>query len=162
MPKANGRIAEDLPLAETYGESTAAFRSYISGRNARLFDNDFEASNAHFDAAIESDEAFVLAWFSKGMNLVEAGDLPSSQAALKQAQALDYRLPTPDRVTLKALNYRLSGQQEKLIAFLRMQVQLRDDATSHARFPHHQKARRPRIHPKRYMEPEPSIPFDGR
>ena len=53
VPQSSGRMAEDLPLAETYGESMAAFRNYIGGLNARLFDNDFEASNALFDAAVE-------------------------------------------------------------------------------------------------------------
>jgi tetratricopeptide (TPR) repeat protein len=45
---------------------------------------------------------------------------------------LDYRLPARDRAILKSLQYRLSGQHEKLIAFLRMQVSLKDDASSHS------------------------------
>ena len=133
VPRGNARMVEDLPLSETYGESSAAFQHYISGLNARLFDNDFEASNAFFDAAVNEDSGFVLAWFVKAMNLVDAGDLRSSQEAISKAQALDYRLPPSDRATLKMLQYRLSGQQEKLIAFLRLQVQLKDDALSHTR-----------------------------
>ena len=133
VPKTSGRLAEGLPLAETYGESVDAFQNFIAGLNARLFDNDFEASNAFFDTSVEADPGFVRAWFFKAINLVEAGDLPSSQVAIQKAQELDYRLPARDRVVLKALNYRLSGQNEKLIAFLRMQVRLRDDATSHTR-----------------------------
>jgi tetratricopeptide (TPR) repeat protein/TolB-like protein len=133
IPHAGDRMGGDLPLADTYGESQAAFRSYINGLNERLFNNDFPASNAYFDAAIATDDGFVLAWFLKAVNQIDAGDLPASQEAIQKAQALDYRLPMRDRVTLKALNYRLSGQQDKLIAFLRMQVRLHDDATSHGR-----------------------------
>jgi tetratricopeptide (TPR) repeat protein len=133
VPHSSARMAEDLPLAETYGESSAAFQHYISGLNARLFDNDFEASNAFLDAAVETDPGFVLAWFIKALNLVDAGDLRSAQAAISQAQTLDYRLPARDRSTLKFLQYRLSGQQDKLIAFLRLQVRLKDDAASHTR-----------------------------
>ena len=133
VPRGNARMVEDLPLSETYGESSAAFQHYISGLNARLFDNDFEASNAFFDAAVNTDPGFVLAWFVKAINLVDAGDLRSSQEAISQAQTLDYRLPASDRATLKMLQYRLSGQQEKLVAFLRLQVQLKDDALSHTR-----------------------------
>jgi tetratricopeptide (TPR) repeat protein len=132
VPHGSARMAEDLPLAETYGESSAAFQHYISGKNARLFDNDFEASNAFFDKAINTDPGFVLAWFFKAINLIEAGDLPPAQEAISQAQKLDYRLPARDRATLKRLQYRLSGQHEKLIAFLRMQVRLKDDASSHS------------------------------
>jgi tetratricopeptide (TPR) repeat protein len=130
VPHGSTRIAEDLPLTETYGESTAAFQHYISGMNSRLFYNDFEASNTSFDAAIEADPGFVLAWFRKAINLVDGGDVRSAQAALSEAQKLDYRLPAGDRATLKHIQYRLSGQQEKLIAFLRLQVQLHDDASS--------------------------------
>jgi tetratricopeptide (TPR) repeat protein len=132
VPRGSARIAEDLPLAETYGESSAAFQHYISGKNARLFDNDFEASNAFYDAAANTDPGFVLAWFFKAINLIEAGDIGSAQEAISQAQVLDYRLPAKDRATLKRLQYRMSGQHEKLIAFLRMQVRLNDDAASHS------------------------------
>jgi tetratricopeptide (TPR) repeat protein len=131
VPRSGARMVEDLPLAETYGESSEAFQYYISGLNARLFDNDFEASNRFFDAAIETDPGFVLAWFVKAKNLVDEGDLRPAQEAIAQAQKLDYRLPAADRANLKRIQYRLSGQQDKLIAFLRMQVRLRDDASSH-------------------------------
>jgi tetratricopeptide (TPR) repeat protein len=83
--------------------------------------------------AVETDPGFVLAWFIKALNLVDAGDLRSAQAAISQAQTLDYRLPASDRSTLKFLQYRLSGQQDKLIAFLRLQVQLKGDAQAHSR-----------------------------
>jgi len=131
VPRSSARMVEDLPLAETYGESGDALQFYISGLNARLLDNDFEASNAFFDKAIDTDPGFVLAWFMKALNLVDGGDLRSAQEAFAQAQKLDYRLPARDRATLKGIQYRLSGQQEKLIAFLRLQVRLQDDASSH-------------------------------
>ena len=132
VPRGSARMVEDLPLAETYGESAAAFQNYISALNARLFDNDLEASNAFFDAAVAADPGFVLAWFLKAINLVDTGDLPAAQEAISQAQKLDYRLPARDRASLKRINYRLSGQQEKLIAFLRLQVRLQDDASSYS------------------------------
>jgi tetratricopeptide (TPR) repeat protein len=131
VPASSARIVEDMPLVETYGESSEALQYLISGLNARLFDNDFEASNAFYDAAIETDPGFVMAWYAKAVNLVESGDLRPAQEAITQAQKLDYRLPARDQANLKRLQYRLSGQQDKLIAFLRMQVRLNDDATSH-------------------------------
>ncbi len=132
VPRGSARMVEDLPLAETYGESAAALQDYISGLNARLFDNDLDASNTFFDAAVKADPGFVLAWFLKALNLVDKGDLPAAQEALSQAQKLDYRLPARDRASLKQIQYRLSGQQEKLTSFLRLQVRLQDDASSHS------------------------------
>lgn len=133
VPRGSARMAEDLPLAETYGEMEAALQQYIAGLNARLFDNDLEASNGYFDAALKRDPGFVMAWYSKAINLIDAGDLQSAQEAISQAQKLQYRLPAVDRALLKGLQYRLSGQQEKLLAYLRLEVRLRDDAASHYR-----------------------------
>jgi len=131
VPRGSGRIAENLPITETFGESTKAFKIYIEGRKAWLFDNDLEQANAFFNEALEEDPGFVLAWFRQVDLHLYLGDLASSQAAVKKAQELDYRLPARDREILKALSYRLFGQQDKLLAFLRMQVQLRGEAAPH-------------------------------
>ncbi len=133
VPKSSGRIAEDLPLVETYGESEKALKAYISGMNARLFENDFEASNSYFDQAISIDPNFVLGWFLKAANMVDSGDLPGAQEALSKAQELDYRLPSRDRARLKMMLYRLAGENEKLMSFLRLQTRIHDDSTSHNR-----------------------------
>jgi len=132
VPESSSRIAEDLPLAETYGESESALKAYIHGLNARLLDNDFDASNTYFDEAIRIDPNFVRAWFLKAVNLVESGDYTGAQVPLKKAQELDYRLPSGDRAQLKRIGYWLAGEQEKLMSFLRLQVKIRDDANSHA------------------------------
>jgi tetratricopeptide (TPR) repeat protein len=130
VPSGKGRLADDLPLAETYGESEAAHKEYIAAMNVLLFENDWEASNAHYDRALEIDPDFVLAWFMKGVNQFEQGDIPGAQQSLAAAQKLDYRLPARDQVLLKGFTYRISGEQEKLEKFLRLQVRLQGDASS--------------------------------
>jgi tetratricopeptide (TPR) repeat protein len=130
VPSGRGRLLEDLPLAETYGESEAAHKAYINAMNAVLLENDWEASNAYYDRALEIDPNFVLAWFMKGVNQVEQGDIPGAQQSLAEARKLDYRLPERDQVVLKGFTYRISGEQEKLEKFLRMQVRLQNDASS--------------------------------
>lgn len=131
VPAGNRRMVEDLPLAETYGESEDALKAYLEGLNARLFDNDFEASNAFFEEATRLDPNFVLGWFLSAVNLLESGNVPAAQTALAKAQELDYRLPESDRSQLKALSYRFGGEHEKLMSFLRLQVKIRGDASSH-------------------------------
>ena len=106
-------------------------KAYIQGLNARLFNNDFAASNAFFDQATSVDPGFVLGWFRKADNLLRSGDLPGAQEALSKAQALDYRLPARDRAQLKSMLYRLAGDHEKMMSFLYLQAKIRDDATSH-------------------------------
>jgi tetratricopeptide (TPR) repeat protein len=133
VPKGGDRIAEDLPLVETYGESEEALKAYINGLNARLFKNDFKTSSEFFDEAISIDPNFVLGWFVKAANMLESGDVPGAQEALSRAQELDYRLPSRDRTQLKFMLYRLSGEHEKLMSFLQLQAKVRDDSTSHDR-----------------------------
>lgn len=130
VPSGEGRLAEDLPLSETYGESNEALQQYISGKNALLFDNDFVASDHLFDKALEIDPNFVLAWYFKAINQIDQGDIPGAQLALAEARKRDFRLPSRDQDRLKAISYRLSGEQDKLEAFLRMQVKIREDVTS--------------------------------
>ena len=131
VPESSKRIAEDLPLTETYGESEEALKAYIQGLNARLFNNDFAASYAFFDEATSIDPGFVLGWFRKADNLIGSGDLPGAQEAFSKAQELDYRLPARDRARLKAMLYRLAGDHEKMMSFLYLQAKIRDDAASH-------------------------------
>ncbi|MBT8068919.1 MAG: tetratricopeptide repeat protein [Gammaproteobacteria bacterium] len=131
VPKGGNRIAEDLPLVETYGESEEALKAYINGMNARLFKNDFDASSKFFDEAITIDPNFVLGWFLKAANMLESGDVPGAREALSRAQELDYRLPSRDRAQLKFILYRLSGEHEKLMSLLQLQAKIRDDSTSH-------------------------------
>jgi len=132
VPRVSGRIAGDMPLVETYGESQQALRKFIDGLNERLFRNDFDAANARLDEALAADPDFVMAWMVKALNHANAGDLPSSRAAVEAAEKLDYRLPERERATLKTIKYQVAGQNDKLVPHLRMQAQLRDDAASHA------------------------------
>jgi len=109
VPAGGARLAEDLPLAETYGESQEALKDYIAGLNARLFNNDIDAANRLLSQALDADPGFVLAWLVKAINLLDAGDIPAAQEALVQAQELDYRLPERDQILIKQAAYRLSA-----------------------------------------------------
>ncbi len=131
VPSVGVQGHEDLPLAETYGESQDALKAYISGLNARLFDSDVAGAIGGMDQALAIDPNFVLALFIKGVMLVESGNMPAAAEVLAQAQKLDYRLPANDRATLKGMYYRTTGQSQKLMDFLRLQVRLRDDSQSH-------------------------------
>ncbi|MDX1460961.1 MAG: hypothetical protein R3348_07885, partial [Xanthomonadales bacterium] len=132
IPQGSGKAGDNLPLGETYGESLEPFRLYVGALNARLFDNNLDTAGALLSQALERDPGFVRGWMAQAFNFLDQGDLRSAQASLQKAQELDYRLPAGDRAEVKQLNYRLTGQTDKQIAFLRMQVKLRDDAQSHA------------------------------
>ena len=128
---AAGAAGGDLPLRETYGDSDAALRNFIAGRNVLLFENDWSESNRLYDKAIGADAGFVLAWFHKGLNQWEQGDAAGAEASLLAAQKLAHRLPERSKTELKGLTYRISGDQDKLEKFLRLQVRIRDDAAAY-------------------------------
>jgi tetratricopeptide (TPR) repeat protein len=131
VPSGRSGLSGDLPLSETYGASEQALQLFIQGLNAVLFENDREKSNRFYEDALAADPGFVLAWFYKGFNQLEQGNVSGAQASLAAAQKLDYRLPERDQVKLKGLTYRISGEQEKLERFLRLQTQVQNDAASH-------------------------------
>jgi tetratricopeptide (TPR) repeat protein len=122
---------EDLPLAETYGESQEALQRYLEGLNVRMIENDLPRAAEYMDAALEADPAFVMAMMYKGQILLETGDLPGAQQSFGQAEDLDYRLPSSDRAVLRAATYRVTGQTDKLIGHLRLQVKLTGEARWH-------------------------------
>lgn len=131
VPPGRGGLTADLPLVETYGESSRALQCFVEARNALLFNNDRQRSNALLDDALAADPAFVLAWFYRGLNQWEQGDATGAGESWTEAQKLAYRLPESDQVLLKGLSYRISGEQDKLEKFLRLQTRLQDDALSH-------------------------------
>lgn len=131
VPSVGVKGHEDLPLAETYGESEAALKAYIRGLNARLLDNDIPGAVALMDEALSEDPNFVLGLFMKGIYLTELGNLSAAAEVHTQAQELDYRLPANDRAVLKAQVYRNTGQTGKLMEFLRLQVRLSGEPRWH-------------------------------
>lgn len=122
---------EDLPLAETYGESREALQRYIQALNTRLLDNDVAGSLALLDETLASDRNFVMAHLVKASFLAQMGNLPAAVAPLEEVQRLDFRLPSRDRANAKTLLYRATGQNDRLIEFLRLQARLLDDAQTH-------------------------------
>lgn len=132
VPSIDIRGQEDLPLAETYGESEDALKAFIRALNLRLLEGDVPGAISALDETLAEDPNFVLAYFNKALFYAETGNLPAAVPELEQAQRLDYRLPYNDRSSLKGLYYRATGQSEKLLDFWRLQAQLLNDARSHA------------------------------
>lgn len=132
VPSINIRGHEDMPLAETYGESESALKAFVRALNLRLLENDVPGAIGALDETLATDPNFVLAHFNKALLLAQAGNLPAAVPELEKAQDLDYRLPARDQKTIKGMYYRATGQSEKLLEFLRLQARLQDDFRSHA------------------------------
>ena len=125
-----GGTVEDLTLVDTYGESSQALQTFIEGMNVWLFENDLQKAQELFDQTLSIDGQFVLAWYYKARLAVEQGDLGRAQSAFLEAQKLDYRLSSLDRMIVKASLFRIAGDNEKLVSFLQMHHRLGDNVRS--------------------------------
>jgi tetratricopeptide (TPR) repeat protein/TolB-like protein len=132
VPTRTDRFSDDLPLAETYGESILSMRQFIEALNLRLFDNDLARSNELLSGIIEQDPGFVMAYLYSAINHINQGNVAAGQEALRQAQKLDYKLPLEDQVTIKSIIYQFQGQFDRLEALLKYQAELRSDAESYS------------------------------
>ncbi|MEM1411865.1 MAG: tetratricopeptide repeat protein [Pseudomonadota bacterium] len=131
LPSVEAGGYEDLPLAETYGESKLALQRYIAALNTRMIDNDIPGGLAGLEAALTEDPMFVMAMIAKAQMLVESGNMPASVPVLEELQRLDYRLPENDRAEVMSRYYRATNQSERLLQFTRLQVELTGEARWH-------------------------------
>ncbi len=133
VPKGGGRLDEDLPLSDTYGESLNTVETLVKALTTRLFDNDFVTADKLLAQTLEEDAGFVQGYYYKGMFQLEQGNVADAQQLFQEAQRLNYKLPAVDQAHLKALIYRFNGETERLEALLKMQVEIRGDASAYNR-----------------------------
>ncbi len=131
-PTGSDRFSENVPLAETYGESRQSMRQFIESMNLRLFDNDLVQANEILNGIVENDPGFVMAHLLRAVNYINQGNVADGQVALREAQKLDYKLPIDHQVTIKSLIYRFQGQMDRLESLLKYQAELRNDAESYS------------------------------
>ena len=131
-PTGSDRFSDDLPLAETYGESMQSIRKYIEAMNLRLFENDLAKANEILGEVIENDPGFVMAHLHRGINFINQGNVAAGQAALREAQKLDFKLPVEDQLTVKSIIYQFQGQFDRLESLLKYQAELKNDAEAHS------------------------------
>ncbi len=140
VPAGGGRLADDLPVNEQYSNSLTAVKDYISARNQRLIQNDFEQAIAALDSALEQDPGFALAGLVKVDLLISQGRSEEAIALARSVEPHDHRLSAADKDILKANVYSLSGQLEKSNAVLKMRVELNpNDVGAYWRLANHYK-----------------------
>lgn len=135
LPAQHIEDTPDLPIAELLTTNPAAYRSHIAGEEAALKRDDYAAAAAHWQAAVEADPSFALAW----LRLFEARTLLNEaargEAALESAIGLLYRLPERVQFGAKVTYYWFVRRDvERATATALMWAELfPDDVAAHVR-----------------------------
>ena len=134
IPDQHVEESTDLPVAELITASSAAFRGYVAGYHAVVFDGDWERAIRSLNSAREEDPSFAYAHMMAYVVLLLANRGPEGQEAVKAAVEHDYRLAERDRFAAKINYYHLVRQDiEKAVAVARMQTELfPDDVEGHS------------------------------
>lgn len=120
-------VNPDLPVKELLTSSMTAFHHFVDGRMALLLDNDQEGAIAHFNAAVEADPAFALAYGLLAQAYQVVGNTSEALVATKQALQHDYKLVRDTRFLIKGLDYSLQGQIDKVVRVIEMWTELQPD-----------------------------------
>ncbi|MCH8300907.1 MAG: tetratricopeptide repeat protein [Candidatus Marinimicrobia bacterium] len=122
-------IAEvtDLPVSEMLTDSINAFRSYIAGKNAAIFDNDWNRSVEHMENAVRLDPTFSYAYFflQEGYMLTNQGQ--KREEAFGPLMQHLYKLPERVRYLVKVVYYDFKEDPDKQFGVAKMMVDLYPD-----------------------------------
>ena len=122
-------IAEvtDLPVSEMLTGSISAFRSYIAGANAAIFDNDWNRSVEHMENAVRLDPTFSYAYaFLQGGYILTNQGQKRKEAFGPLMQHL-YKLPERVRYFVKVAYYEFKEDPDKQFGVAKMMVDLYPD-----------------------------------
>ena len=135
IPAQHVEESTDLPVAELVTASRSAFRAYVEGFHAVVFEGDWQRAVRSLNDAREEDPSFAYAHLLAYTVLLLGNRGPEAQEAVKTAVEHDYRLAERDRFTAKTEYYHIVRQDiEKAVAVARMQTELfPDDIEGHAR-----------------------------
>lgn len=135
IPAQHVEESTDLPVAELVTASRSAFRDYVEGFRAVVYDGDWERAIRAVNSAREEDPSFAYAHLLAYQVLLLGNRGPEAQEAVKAAVEHDYRLAERDRFSAKAEYYHIVRQDiEKAVAVARMQTELfPDDIEGHHR-----------------------------
>ncbi len=124
VPAGGGRLADDLPLSEQYSDSLQAIEYFISAKNHRLLENDFQQAIDMLDNALEIDQTFALAGLSKVDLVLDQGRSEEAIRLARSVEPYEYKLSAENRDLLKVIIYNLSGEREKSTAILKKRAEL--------------------------------------
>ncbi len=116
--------AEDLPIAEILTTSVLSYEYFMRGYEAVTLHDDWQGAAGWMERALEEDPTNAYAHVVLYMVSVYGNDQATASAAIQGAMQHMYRLPERDQFDVKAAYYDFSQQPDKVIAVMRMRIEL--------------------------------------
>ncbi len=114
VPSVARSMMADLPVSEHFTTSIEAVRAYSNALVNSAIRNDLEAAEKHWLAATAEDPAFSAAHLQRGIKAFHSGQTESARPAIQAARQHDYKLLPDEQFVLKALEYSMDGQANKV------------------------------------------------
>jgi serine/threonine protein kinase/tetratricopeptide (TPR) repeat protein len=124
IPEQHIKDVKDLPVSEIATASVQAFKSYIDGANAMVFERDWEKSLKSFEQSAAEDPTFVFSYFEIQQLAVYTNQREKREQAFNSLMQHLYKLPERQQYLVKSEYYAFKEDTEKQIAILKMMVDL--------------------------------------
>jgi tetratricopeptide (TPR) repeat protein len=124
IPDYHSDTIKDLPVKELTSESSKAIEYFVQGAEIRSQKNDYMLSAEKLELAVKEDPSFALAHVFLSMVYANANKSTPSIQAVKRAIKLQYKLPQEFKFVAKDLFYIMTGESNKRVELIKMQVEL--------------------------------------
>jgi len=114
VPSVARSMMADLTVAEHFTTSVKAVQAYVNAVVDTAIRNDHEAAEENWLAATAEDPAFSAAHLQRGLRAFQSGQTQSAQPSIQAARQHDYKLLHGEKFILKALEYSVDGQADKV------------------------------------------------
>jgi tetratricopeptide (TPR) repeat protein len=132
IPEQYIKDEQDLPVSEMVTASVQAFKSYISGMNAVVFDRNWGTALKNFEQSVTEDPTFAYAYSDIQGLAGQMNQREKSEQAFKSLMQYLYKLPERIQYLVKSEYYAFKEEKEKQISVLKMMGELNPkDVASH-------------------------------
>ncbi len=129
IPRNRIEGTKDLPVSEITTTYIEAFKTYVLGRNALMFDNNYDKAIPALLQATKIDPSFAYANLWLG-NTTFSNNLPEMLSeSLQNALKHSYKLQDRDKFMIKRMLYFLDKRMDKVLAVDKMWSELYPDDT---------------------------------
>lgn len=124
IPEYHSDTIKDLPVQELTSENLEAIKFFVQGAQIRAQDNDYLLSAEKLELAIKADPSFALAHIFLSTVYANANKSALSIQSVKKAIKFQYKLPQELKFMAKDLYYIMTGEANKRVDLIKMQVEL--------------------------------------
>ncbi|MCK4311252.1 MAG: tetratricopeptide repeat protein, partial [Candidatus Cloacimonetes bacterium] len=132
VPARHIEEAKDLPIAEMLTNSIPAYKMYITGLSAMLFDNDYENAINNLEQSVSEEPTFALAYCYQYSMYISLNQRTKAENSMQNVMQYIYKLPEKYQFLLKCEYYFLNQDPDNGFLVVKMWVELYpDDISAH-------------------------------